>query len=954
MKRMANPLVTIVLALSLGTPLQANPQTDSQGDTDPSVESPTARLDGAEGRERYLILVDLARTADRDRRSDDAIEWSLEAWEMLPSVGDPESELILVNVLAAAHTRKNDLELAFKEAKRAETLAHELDDIEALAVALCTRGEIHGRRAEPDQALEAYDRAKEIYETLGDDYRVACLHNNSSVIYRGLGDSDEELALLLLAREAFEKAGSLDGMAVTALNIGNVHRSLGQLEGAEASYRNSLASAIKAGNELVRAGALRSLGLSALDQGNPQRALEILQEAGELYLVLGNYPTRLLSVYGTMGEAWEELGDEPRALEYHGKALAIATEIGNERMRLAAQAMIASIRGRQATPESTTEELEQAIEEARKKKFIPLMLSLLRNLQGTHAEAGRFREAYDVARRLEALSIESLSAEGRRNLTELQATFEAEERELRIELLEKDKDLQRAELDDQRSSRRALVAGFGLLLAALALLFNWYRLGTRAAAMTEAVEQERRISGGLRKIDQLKDEFLANTSHELRTPLYGMTGLVEAVLEDTSGIPQDSRESLVTVLASGRRLSNLINEILDYSKLRRDGLTLALEPVEIHSLADVVLALSKPLVADRNIELINTVDSALPPALADPARIEQILLNLVGHAIKFTSEGRVEISARQEGEAIKVLVKDSGPGIAPEHRESIFDYFVQADASVQREYGGVGLGLAVSRQLVELHGGHISVESSLGEGSTFSFTVPAFKADATESVYEIKPAPAVIRLAEPSMRGESLPDLLPESSPPGDPRTVLVVDDEPLVRQVLTQQLATAGYRLVAAKSGSEALELLESETVDLVLLDVMMPRMSGFEVCRAIRETRSREELPVIFLSAKNRQEDRVASFNEGGNDYLTKPIGREELLARVKVHIELLSVHDAQFEEIQALRGILPICSYCKKIRDDGGYWNQLEGYISQHTEAEFSHGICPGCMATNHPDL
>ncbi|MCP4963080.1 MAG: response regulator transcription factor, partial [Actinomycetia bacterium] len=140
---------------------------------------------------------------------------------------------------------------------------------------------------------------------------------------------------------------------------------------------------------------------------------------------------------------------------------------------------------------------------------------------------------------------------------------------------------------------------------------------------------------------------------------------------------------------------------------------------------------------------------------------------------------------------------------------------------------------------------------------------------------------------------------------------------------------------------------------IDLVLLDVMMPRMSGYQVCRTIREQRSRDELPVIFLSAKNRDTDRVAGFEEGANDYLAKPIARSELLARVEAHLELLEVHRGQLEEDLVLRGLLPICCVCKKIRDDGGYWNQLEVYIHQHSEAEFSHGICPECLVERYPE-
>ncbi|MCP4272306.1 MAG: response regulator, partial [Gammaproteobacteria bacterium] len=479
-------------------------------------------------------------------------------------------------------------------------------------------------------------------------------------------------------------------------------------------------------------------------------------------------------------------------------------------------------------------------------------------LQQTYAEAGRYRRAYEALEEYEALNSESLGEESRRAIAEMQAGFEAAEREKAIELLEKDQALQRAELESQRILRRGLLGGFGLLLAVLALLFNRYRLKSREAHMRDAVAREREANQRLRQVDKLKDEFLANTSHELRTPLYGMIGLVETLLDGASKVAPEARSVLTTVLHSGRRLANLVADILDFSKLRRQGLELAFEPVELHALADVVLTLAKPLAADRGLELVNAVDPGLPAARADEARVQQILHNLVGNAVKFTHQGRVELSVRLDGEELEVRVADTGIGIAPEHREKIFESFAQADATTEREYGGTGLGLAVSRQLVELHGGRLAVESEPGRGSVFSFTLPVAEGEEQEGV-EPRPATAAIKVAElvPDEAVSEAAVAPPVSN--GASGTILMVDDEPVVRQVLDRHLAPRGYRLLSAADGRRALEILDTEEIDLVLLDVMMPRMSGYQVCRTIREQRSRDELPVIFLSARNRDTDRV-----------------------------------------------------------------------------------------------
>ncbi|MCP3661491.1 MAG: response regulator, partial [Gammaproteobacteria bacterium] len=235
--------------------------------------------------------------------------------------------------------------------------------------------------------------------------------------------------------------------------------------------------------------------------------------------------------------------------------------------------------------------------------------------------------------------------------------------------------------------------------------------------------QLRAMSTRLREVDRLKDEFLANTSHELRTPLFGIIGLLEALLDKPSIEDPEDQKLLNTALHSGRRLRKLVTDILDYSKLRHQKLELALEPIELHSLVDVVLRLCKPMITERNLELVNAIEPGSLHVQADEIRIEQVLHNLVGNAIKFTEQGQIEVSAEQQGDEILIQVSDTGIGIAPEQQEKIFEFFVQADSSTQREYGGTGLGLAVSKQLIELHNGHLKVESVPGEGSVFSFTL---------------------------------------------------------------------------------------------------------------------------------------------------------------------------------------------------------------------------------------
>ncbi|CAM2068131.1 Response regulator [Sulfidibacter corallicola] len=424
---------------------------------------------------------------------------------------------------------------------------------------------------------------------------------------------------------------------------------------------------------------------------------------------------------------------------------------------------------------------------------------------------------------------------------------------------------------------------WAMLLYALVLVFSgiWFH-----SAQRRKLAFERRVNTRLRALDKMKDEFLANTSHELRTPLNGIIGLAESLREGVAGpVSPEARHNLELIVSSGRRLTRLVNDILDFSKLEHGNLTLDLKAIDLHALTDVVLTMLNPIATAKQLPLINRVPVQIPPIYADEERLQQILFNLVGNAVKFTDVGRVTVKARVVGNMTEIAVVDTGIGIAPKHRESIFKSFEQVDSATDRRFSGTGLGLAITRHLVNLHGGKLWVESVPGEGSTFFFSLPC-SAEGQEAVT----GPTIPMISHaPSASGSAIASCVETGS--GDMPTILIVDDEPVNRKVLVNYLMLRKYRLLEASSGQEALDHLNrDERIDMILLDVMMPRMPGYQVCRKVRERYSRRELPIIFLTAKSRETDQWAAFQEGANDFLSKPIEKGELLSRVALHLELL----------------------------------------------------------------
>jgi len=380
-----------------------------------------------------------------------------------------------------------------------------------------------------------------------------------------------------------------------------------------------------------------------------------------------------------------------------------------------------------------------------------------------------------------------------------------------------------------------------------------------------------------RRLDELhnqKDQIFANTSHELRTPLTGIIGLAESLMGDATS---NMKSSLEIIVSSGRRLSKLINDILDISSIRKNAIELDLKPVNVFAVAETVIALSQPLVGSRMIEISNTIGPTM--VLADEDRLQQIFHNLLSNAIKFTEQGRIELSSQLGQDGVIISVKDTGIGIPQEKLSVIFNPFEQVDGSLARKYGGTGLGLHVTKQLVELHGGTLTVASQLGEYTAFSFQLPlcdietvrSSPIDSSVQQDHVYPFPLYANLVRTTGKVN-----------------ILVVDDELVNLQVLYNVL-TPYYGVTVANNGTKALEWMEKSDFDLVLLDVMMPGLTGFDVCGVIREAYSPLVLPVILISAYSTSEYIVNGFKQGANEYITKPFIKQEILTRIDAQLKL-----------------------------------------------------------------
>lgn len=387
----------------------------------------------------------------------------------------------------------------------------------------------------------------------------------------------------------------------------------------------------------------------------------------------------------------------------------------------------------------------------------------------------------------------------------------------------------------------------------------------------------------LQQADKLKDELLANTSHELRTPIHGIKGMAESMLASQQDLTEGQQKQLGLIIKSADGLARLVDDLLDYHQMRYGQLEIHPQPVSSKGVIRLVLDLCQHLVQAKPLTLVDKSPAELPPVLADEQRLEQVLYNLVGNAIKYTPQGKVVLSALVEGNFLRIKVTDTGIGIARDHLEHIFEPLVQMSPEVSKQ--GAGLGLSITRQLVHLMG-ELFVESEPSVGSTFAFTLPLASGKAGSLTLDsrqiehqlVRQQPVIL----PDWESEDLPP------PPQDAPVILVVDDEPINLHILRHLLQPCGYRILPSSDGHDALTKLAQEPVDLILLDVMMPTLSGFDVCRRLRQQHPKEKLPVLLLTALNQPKEIEEGFNAGANDYLVKPFCKEELFARVRALLE------------------------------------------------------------------
>lgn len=410
------------------------------------------------------------------------------------------------------------------------------------------------------------------------------------------------------------------------------------------------------------------------------------------------------------------------------------------------------------------------------------------------------------------------------------------------------------------------------------------------------LQQVNQLSEEILVHDRLQNEFLAKTSHELRTPLQGIQNLSQSLLEGTGGpLRQQQQEGILLINNVGERLTYIVEDLLHASKIKSGELSSSATAINLNIIQEVVAEMNLLLPLPEKVKIINKVPENLPPVYVDEQRLKKIIFNLMNNAIKFTQSGEITISAEPQGNEMAISVSDTGIGIADEYLELIFSSFYQGTSNLQTGSSGLGLGLTIAKQLVELSDGTISVSSEIGHGTSFTIRLPL----ATEEQLVVVKEDKALTLFDSFKRQneDALSLNFPRKVKGNRGFTILVVDDNHVNLTILQDLIQSLQYTVIAVDSGQDALAIVEEERIDLIILDLMMPAMSGYEVCEAVRKKHNMIDLPILILTAAGRSTDIVASFQIGANGFLRKPIIPEEVKARVE---SLITMKEAAQEAL------------------------------------------------------
>lgn len=570
------------------------------------------------------------------------------------------------------------------------------------------------------------------------------------------------------------------------------------------------------------------------------KALDIYEQEGD--------ETGIVQSLLALARAYYYGGDHPKAIEFCNKALE-RNQGRSKTIDFNGHRYLGRIYAKQGDYKTAQEFFAKALviaESTEEKRWINLK-NLYYTIAGAYVNQGDWESAYEALEKYINYQDTLVMKENRNVVFELEQRYEKEKKEAEILVLNKDAELQSSRLAKQRIALIASTLGILLILVIAYSIYTGKKRAERA--------------------ERHKEQFLANMSHEIRTPMHAVSGMTKILLRNQP--KEDQKKYLKAISESASNLLVILNDILDLSKVEDGKLTIEQIPIDLRRVIENVVNMLKEKAEEKEVALAFQLSDEVPQMIiGDPTRLTQILLNLIGNALKFTEEGSIEVLAKVVKDDLVVSIKDTGIGIPKNKLEQVFGSFEQVDLSTTRRFGGTGLGLSITKKLVELQHGRIWVESELGKGSVFSFSLPMLEAE--------------IELQ--TLTDTSDTQLKELGAELGEIRILLAEDDDFNV-MVATDDLKyfLPDSIVEVARNGNEAVQLWKTSRFDIILMDIHMPQLNGLDASREIRrleKANGSERIPIVAMTASLLKAELDKCIDAGMDAYVPKPYSTDELI--------------------------------------------------------------------------
>ncbi len=782
------------------------------------------------------------------------------------------------NLYASFLIRQSREDSAIVTLNKSLKIAKQNNFTEQQSDALVNMGYTYWQKGDFKRAEEYQLENLKLARIIGDSARVANSYQVLGNVLAQKGAYTKAMQYYTLASQRSLESKDLQGYRVAISNIGYIQRSLENYKSAIQYFRmgDSISEIID--DPSGKAFANYNLSVVYKNIGKLDTAISYNKIGLELYERLG-YQKRVSYCYFTLGEIYRKKEDFAEALRAYQNSLEISTMVDDSVQIGYSNMAVADMYDALGDIGKSVNHLDNAGKVAQRLNLDILAMDVHERLAKRQSKSGNFKNAYGNLEKFVILKDSLYTKEKRELAEEIEAKYQNEQKTKEIALLASEKEVQALQLGKRKNERNAIIAFALLILLLGGLLYNQFRIKQRA-------------NKELQQLNQLKSNFFANISHEFRTPLT----LIQGPIENLEQNPEEKlhKEDIKMIRRNTNKVLGLVNQLLDLSRIDEGKLQLKSTEGDVFKCLRTATASFNSHAAQRNMDYRVKIPNEILWASFDRDKLEKVIYNLLSNAFKFSEDGeQVSFEASHDLEELMLQVSDSGRGIEEDKLPYIFDRFYQVDGGITKDRQGSGIGLSLSKDLVELMDGTITVSSETGKGTYFTVHIPM------EKIKTLQKQPKELEQRTQKELVRFKPFEFPETDGRELPKILLVEDNEDM-RQFITAQLVKK-YRVVEAKNGEQGLKLANSDAPELIITDLMMPKIDGMELCKRLKTHLDTSHIPVIMLTARAGEKNKIEGLETGADEYLTKPFSAKELLARTKNLIEQRRRLQAHYQNSQ-----------------------------------------------------